>query len=72
MRPIYQMIPFGPISTGSFGTFLLDLFANRIAQVTFTGRKLDGAQALLEYSFRVPQSVSRYKVRAGSGFVVTG
>ncbi|MGD1092527.1 MAG: hypothetical protein ABSB35_11130 [Bryobacteraceae bacterium] len=71
-RPIYQMIPFGPISTGSFGTFLLDLFANRIAQVTFTERKLDGAQVMFEYSFRVPQNLSRYRVRAGNGWEVTG
>jgi hypothetical protein len=38
-RPIDQMITFGPISSGSFGGYLQDIFANPGAQINFSGRK---------------------------------
>jgi hypothetical protein len=71
-RSLDQMIPFGPVSTGSFGTFLLDIFANRIAVIRFTGRKADGPQGAFDYSYSVPQKLSRYRVRATTGWEITG
>src|SRR5580700_3794463 len=37
-RSIGQMIPFGPVSTGSFGGYLADIFHNPSAQIIFIDR----------------------------------
>jgi hypothetical protein len=50
----------GPIGTGPFGPFLIDIFANDGAQIDFL-RKRDGE---LEYRFRVPLAASHYRVGA--------
>jgi hypothetical protein len=71
-RRLDQMIPFGPTSTGSFGTFLLDMFENRIAEVSFKERKGEGSQTVFEYSYRVPKKPSRYRVKAGNRWEITG
>ncbi len=43
-RSIFQMVSTGPISTGAFGTWLVDIFENQGTQYKFVGRKKDGAR----------------------------
>jgi hypothetical protein len=71
-RTIGQMIPFGPVSTGSFGVYLLDIFENPGAQIKFTGSKTDGLRKVLEYSFRVRREASHCNVKGSTGWRVTG
>ncbi len=70
-RSFDQMIPFGPLSTGSFGTSLLDVFANPGAQINFTARRKDGLRDVFEYSFRVPLKASHNGVKGRRGWQVT-
>jgi hypothetical protein len=71
-RSIDQVIPFGPISTGSFGADLLDILANSGAQLKFIARKVDGRQVVFAYSFRVPRKTSHSVVKTQSGWKTTG
>jgi hypothetical protein len=66
-RPFDQMISFGPLSTGSFGTSLLDVFTNPGAQIKLTGRNGD----VFEYSFRVPLKASHFNVKGSQGWQLT-
>ncbi|MGD1098156.1 MAG: hypothetical protein ABSB35_39980 [Bryobacteraceae bacterium] len=58
-RPIDQMIPFGPMSTGSFGGYLVDVFANPGAEVRFLGKETYGGREVFKYSIRVPMKASQ-------------
>ncbi|MGD1098155.1 MAG: hypothetical protein ABSB35_39975 [Bryobacteraceae bacterium] len=69
---IDQMIPLGPISTGSFGIYLLDVFANPKVQFTFTGKRTDGKRDVFEYSYTVPVDASHMKIKGSSEWRATG
>jgi hypothetical protein len=71
-RSIDQMVPFGPMSTGSFGAYLGDIFANPGMRLTFIGKKAYGSRDVLQYSFRVPQTASHLSIKGESGWKVTG
>ena len=71
-RCIDQMIPFGPVSTGSFGTYLLEIFVNPGKQIRFTGTKSYGPRDVFVYSFRVLPKASRFLVKASRIWRVTG
>ncbi|SPE34027.1 conserved exported hypothetical protein [Candidatus Sulfopaludibacter sp. SbA3] len=51
----------GPLGTGPFGPFLVDIFANPAVQFQY----LDKQSALFEYRYRVPLGASHYRVQAG-------
>jgi hypothetical protein len=71
-RSFGEMIPFGPVSTGSFGAYLLDVFENPGAQIKLIGSKAYGLRNVFVYSFRVPREVSHCHVKAPTGWRVTG
>ncbi len=64
---IDEMAGGGPLGTGPFGPFLIDIFANPAVEFQFLG-----ARPLLEYRFRVPLEASHYRVQAGVKWRVTG
>ena len=64
---IDEMAGGGPLGTGPFGPFLIDIFANPAVEFQFLG-----ARPLLEYRFRVPLEASHYRVQAGVKWLVTG
>jgi hypothetical protein len=66
------MIPNGPMSTGAFGSALVDIFENTGARYTFTGGKSEGPRNLFEYAFEVPFEASHSSVRAGDEWIKTG
>lgn len=70
-RSFDQMIPSGPLRTGSFGTSLLDVFANPGAEIKFTVRKDNGHRKVFEYSFRVPLNSSHDGVKGSHGWRIT-
>ena len=53
----------GTIGTGPFGSFLIDIFENPGAELTF-----EDGQQLLRYRFRVPLQASHYGVQAGATY----
>jgi hypothetical protein len=69
--PIDQLVPFGPLSTGSFGTNLFDVFANPGTEMNFSSRELTTTGDVFRYSFRVPANVSHYFVKGTSGWRVS-
>jgi hypothetical protein len=58
-RAFDQMIPFGPLSTGSFGTSLSDVFVNPGTRIKFTARTGD----VFECFFQVPLNASHFMVK---------
>lgn len=71
-RSVFEMVSTGPISSGAFGTLLVDIFENPGTRYTFTDRKQEGSRDIFEYSFAVAPAVSHYSVRAGNEWKVTG
>jgi hypothetical protein len=58
----------GPIGTGSFGSFVINLFTTPGAQFVYQGVAQIGGRATFEYRFRVPLEASHYKVGAGASY----
>ncbi len=69
--PFDKMIPSGPLSTGSFGTTLLDVFANPNAKMSFTAINPGASGDSFEYSFYVPANVSHSVVKGSHKWWVT-
>jgi hypothetical protein len=70
-RSVFEMIPAGPMSTGPFGTALVDIFENPGTRYKFTGRRSDGPGDTFEYEFEVPIDASHSRVRAGNEWITT-
>jgi hypothetical protein len=58
---IEDMAGGGPLGTGPFEPFLVDIFANNAVQFQYLGEK----SGLLGYRYRVPLEASHYRVQAG-------
>jgi hypothetical protein len=71
-RSVFEMVSNGPIGTGSFGTYLVDIFENPGTQFKFTAQKRQGAAQVFEYAFEVPAQDSHYDVRGDTEWKVTG
>jgi hypothetical protein len=71
-RSLFEMVTSGPISSGSFGTYLIDIFENPGARFKFIGQKTENSREILEYSFVVPVEASHYRVRIPDGMKTTG
>ena len=70
-RSFDQMIPSGPLSTGSFGTSLFDVFANPGTQIEVTTGNADGPRDVFQYSFRVPLNASHRAVKGSRRWRLT-
>lgn len=69
---IDELIGRGPVSTGSFGGYLVDIFANDGAQFEFVGEKASAGRRIFKYDYSVAQPKSHYKIRAGSDWEISG
>ncbi len=58
----------GPLGTGPFGPFLVDIFANPAVQFRYLGPK----EGLFQYRYRVPLANSHYRVQTGAAYRITG
>ena len=61
----------GPITSGSFGGFLMAVFEADVKRFTFNGPKVIDNRILMEYSFHVAQSDSNYRVKLRNSWVKT-
>ncbi len=66
-RPLSEMVGGGVVSTGAFGTYLVDVFENPGATYRFTRKTSSGGRVLLEYAYRVPEESSHYEVGINDG-----
>ncbi len=71
-REIDELVPPGDIGTGPFGATLLGLFEVQDPNFIYEGEKFIEARRVFEYSFKVTEEQSRYKVKAGREWVITG
>jgi hypothetical protein len=68
---VVRIIGTGAIGTGSFGPFLLNIFANPATQFSYRGEESLGGKPLMRYEFRVPGEASRYEFQtAGAKKIV--
>lgn len=69
---IERIVHDGPFETGAFGSFLAVIFGGDVHHFRFEGKRpVDGRQ-LMEFSFRVLQNESHYRVKADAGWSPTG
>jgi hypothetical protein len=62
----------GPIGTGAFGSFLVDVFGPAAPQFEYKGEEDVNGQSLLTYHFQVPQEASTYRFEARGKSWMTG
>ena len=68
---IDELIGRGPVSTGSFGGYLVDIFANEGAHFDFLSERASVGCRIFTFDYSVPQPKSHYKIRAGNGWVIS-
>jgi hypothetical protein len=71
-RSVFSLVSSGPISMGSFGTYLADIFDNPGVRFQFNGTKSQGAAEVYEYTFVVPAEASHYDIGVENGWRITG
>ncbi len=75
-RTLFQMVTTGPISTGSFGLYLVDVFLNPGSVFHFLGRGTtkdgSGERETFAYTFQVPLKSSHMAIRAGNAWMEAG
>ena len=69
-RGVDEIVRQGPIGTGAFGTYLLGVFENPNVVFTYSGEKVAEGKPVLEFAYRVPLEVSRYRVKVGTDWQV--
>jgi VWFA-related protein len=67
---IRKLIGNGAFGSGDFAAFVGGVFGGS-AKITYEGERIVDGRTLLEYSFQVPASASRYQVESKTGPVVT-
>ena len=65
-RDVDAIVRFGPIGTGSFGSYLIGVFDNPSTVFRYVGERSLEQHTMLEYQYQVPVEASRYKVKAGA------
>ena len=69
--PLLDLVE-GPIGTGAFGSFLVDVFGPATPQFEYHGEEDVNGQSLLTYHFQVPQEASTYRFEASGKSWMTG
>ena len=67
-----EWLPQGTIGTGSLAPLLLSVFDTHTPRFVFEGEVDENGRALLEYSYKIPQETSQYRVKAHGDWYVTG
>jgi hypothetical protein len=68
-RDVDSIVRFGPIGTGSFGSYLIGVFDNPSTVFRYIGEKLLDHRTMLEYQYQVPVDASRYRVKSGASWL---
>jgi hypothetical protein len=68
---IDEIVRFGPIGTGSFTSFLGNIFGTRVVTMTYLGETEFERRKLVRFRYSIPKDQSRYRVRTGGSWVIT-
>jgi hypothetical protein len=71
-REIDEFVPPGAMGTGPFAAALLSIFELRDPKFVFENDVTVNGRRLMEYSFRVAEDQSHYKVKAGDQWLISG
>ncbi len=63
---IDRIVSRGPIGTGSFGGYLVDIFNNDATKYAFIGEKTRDGSHVLVYGYAVMQGASHYRIQYGA------
>lgn len=66
-----EMIERGPIASGAFGGYVIDIFATNGAKFQFVGERTEKSRRVFSYSYSIAQELSRYRVRTDDGWAIT-
>ena len=66
-----DLVEHGPVGTGSFGGYLLDIFDNPGTQFTFSHESADRGRRVFTFSYGVARDASHYRIRTNDGWFVT-
>jgi hypothetical protein len=66
-----EMIDRGPIASGAFGGYVIDIFATEGAKFQFAGEHAEDGRRVFSYSYSIAQELSRYRVRTDDGWAIT-
>jgi hypothetical protein len=69
--PIEEMVSRGPVASGAFGGYLIDVFATEGTHFDFVTERMEKSRRILTYAYQVPLKESKYKVAADIGWVMT-
>jgi hypothetical protein len=72
VEKVEEMAGGGPLGTGPFGPFLLDIFSNPASQFQYLSARAVAGGRRFEYRYRVPVAGSHYQVQAGVIWYTTG
>jgi hypothetical protein len=72
VEKVEDMAGGGPLGSGPFGPFLLDIFSNPAVQFQYLSESAAAGVSLFEYRYRVPLEGSHYQVQAGVIWRTTG
>jgi len=59
-RDLFDFVPEGASSTGSFASMLLSVFGNPGARFSYQGNISSGGRTLSEFEFHIPRANSEY------------
>jgi hypothetical protein len=60
-RTLFDIVPSGAISSGSFAGFLASIFENDAAEFTWNGNTSENGNALMEFGYHIPRERSHYR-----------
>jgi hypothetical protein len=69
---IDQLVSSGPISSGSYFSFLSSIFLEGLARINYGGLRLDGSRQVAVFEYSVSISQSHFETRTASGKDVMG
>jgi hypothetical protein len=68
---IHDLVKVGPIGTGSFTSFLSNIFGGPKTTMQYLGIVEEGGRRLMRFRYSVSDEQTRYRVKAGKGWVMT-
>jgi hypothetical protein len=68
---IDEIVRFGPIGTGSFTSFLGNIFGGKVTTMTYLGETEAEGRLVARFRYAVPKEQSRYRVRTRDAWVIT-
>ncbi len=70
-RNVDELIRNGPVSTGSFGAYLISVFGPGGAVYQYKGEQSVNRRTLFEYSYQVPLAASHFDVKTDTAWLPT-